>query len=94
MSACQSGGGGLAYGSDEFVGLPAALTLGGVRSVVCTAWTVDDVLPALAAMNVIPVPWVEPDDISDAVLFLASEEASGITGATLAVAAGASARNI
>ena len=56
--------------------------------------TVDDVLPALAAMNVIPVPWVEPDDISDAVLFLASEEASGITGATLAVAAGASARNI
>jgi hypothetical protein len=49
LSACQSGGGGLAYGSDEFVGLPAALTLAGVRSVVCTAWTVDDVLAAVTA---------------------------------------------
>jgi NAD(P)-dependent dehydrogenase (short-subunit alcohol dehydrogenase family) len=56
--------------------------------------TLEDALPALTAVNVIPVPWVDPNDISDAVLFLASDEASGITGATLSVAAGVNARNI
>lgn len=48
LSACQSGGGSLESGPDEFAGLPAALTLAGVRSVVCTAWKVDDALAALA----------------------------------------------
>ena len=32
-----------------------------------------------------PIPWVEPEDISDAVLFLASDEARHITGITLPV---------
>jgi (+)-trans-carveol dehydrogenase/(-)-trans-carveol dehydrogenase len=54
----------------------------------------EDALPALTEVNVIPVPWVEPNDISDAVLFLASDEAWGITGATLSVSAGVNARNI
>lgn len=49
LSACQSGGGGLDLGSDELGGLPAAMMLAGVRSIVCTAWTVDDVLSALTA---------------------------------------------
>ncbi|SDL94075.1 CHAT domain-containing protein [Nonomuraea jiangxiensis] len=49
LSACQSGGGGLDLGSDEFGGLPAAMMLAGVRSIVCTAWTVDDVLSAVSA---------------------------------------------
>ncbi|MEA2172062.1 MAG: (+)-trans-carveol dehydrogenase [Solirubrobacteraceae bacterium] len=40
------------------------------------------------AMNVLPVPWVEPHDISNALLFLASDEARYITGATLPVDAG------
>jgi hypothetical protein len=49
LSACQSGGGGLSIGSDELGGLPAAMMLAGVRSIVCTAWTVDDVLSAVSA---------------------------------------------
>lgn len=40
-------------------------------------------------MNALPVPWVEDRDISNAVLFLASEEARYITGPALAVDAGA-----
>jgi SDR family mycofactocin-dependent oxidoreductase len=56
--------------------------------------TLEDAIPALTAVNVIPVPWVDPSDISDAVLFLASDEAAAITGATLSVAAGVNARNI
>jgi (+)-trans-carveol dehydrogenase len=39
-------------------------------------------------MHVLPVGWVEPVDISNAVLFLASEEARYITGLTLTVDAG------
>jgi NAD(P)-dependent dehydrogenase (short-subunit alcohol dehydrogenase family) len=35
------------------------------------------------------VPWVEPADISNAVLFLASDEARYVTGQFLAVDAGA-----
>ena len=49
LSACQSGGGALAFGSDELGGLPAAMLLAGVRSIVCTAWTVDDVLGAVTS---------------------------------------------
>jgi (+)-trans-carveol dehydrogenase/(-)-trans-carveol dehydrogenase len=40
------------------------------------------------ALNALPVPWVEPVDISNAVLFLASDEARYITGVTLPVDAG------
>jgi (+)-trans-carveol dehydrogenase/(-)-trans-carveol dehydrogenase len=39
-------------------------------------------------MNALPVPWVEPEDVSNAVLFLASDEARYITGAALPVDAG------
>ena len=39
--------------------------------------------------NALPIPWVEPVDISNAVLFLASDEARYITGVTLPVDAGA-----
>jgi SDR family mycofactocin-dependent oxidoreductase len=56
--------------------------------------TREDALPAFASVNVIPAPYAEPDDISDAVLFLASDEAWAITGATLSVAMGVNARNI
>jgi SDR family mycofactocin-dependent oxidoreductase len=40
------------------------------------------------AMNVLPIPWVDPVDISNAVLFLASDEARYITGVTLPIDAG------
>ncbi|MEU6643601.1 mycofactocin-coupled SDR family oxidoreductase [Saccharomonospora sp. NPDC046836] len=50
--------------------------------------TVEDFLPVSQAMNALPTPWVEPVDVSNAVLFLASDEARFITGATLPVDAG------
>ena len=43
-------------------------------------------------MNVLPIPWVEASDISNAVLFLASDEARYITGVTLPIDAGMLAR--
>jgi SDR family mycofactocin-dependent oxidoreductase len=55
--------------------------------------TLDDALPAFASMNAIPVPWVEPIDISNAMAFLCSDEARYITGETIAVAAGMNASN-
>jgi (+)-trans-carveol dehydrogenase len=44
------------------------------------------------AMNALPIPWVEARDISNAVLFLASDEARYITGVTLPVDAGSIAK--
>jgi len=49
----------------------------------------DDLAPVSQAMHTLPVPWVEAIDISNAVLFLASDEARYITGMPLAVDAGA-----
>ncbi len=40
------------------------------------------------------VPWVEPDEVSDAVLFLASDQARHITGSVVDIQAGAAAKNI
>lgn len=44
---------------------------------------------AARAMNVLPVPWVEPEDVANASLFLASDEARFITSVALPVDAGA-----
>ena len=41
-----------------------------------------------AELNALPIPWVEPVDISNAVLWLASDEARYVTGITLPVDAG------
>jgi SDR family mycofactocin-dependent oxidoreductase len=52
--------------------------------------TRDDVLPAFATLQLMPgVPYIEPDDISNAVVFLASDEARYITGEFISVDAGA-----
>jgi SDR family mycofactocin-dependent oxidoreductase len=51
--------------------------------------TIDDFRPASQSLNAMPIPWVEPVDISNAVLFLASDEARYITGVALPVDAGA-----
>lgn len=56
--------------------------------------TLEDALPAFQSVNVIPAPYAEPDDISDAVLFLCSEGARYITGATLSAAIGVNAKNV
>jgi SDR family mycofactocin-dependent oxidoreductase len=50
--------------------------------------TAADAAEVLAARNLLPVPWVEPVDIANAVVFLASEEARYITGTQLVVDAG------
>jgi SDR family mycofactocin-dependent oxidoreductase len=50
--------------------------------------TADDVAEVLSARNLLPVPWVEPEDISNAVVFLASDEGRYITGTQLVVDAG------
>ena len=50
--------------------------------------TADDIVEAAKALNALPIPWVEPRDISNAVLCLASDEARYITGVTLPVDAG------
>jgi (+)-trans-carveol dehydrogenase len=42
-----------------------------------------------ASLQLLPVPWVEPEDVANAVLFLASDEARYITGVTLPIDAGA-----
>ena len=41
-----------------------------------------------SAGNLLPVPWVEPEDVAAAVLFLASAEARYVTGAQFVVDAG------
>jgi (+)-trans-carveol dehydrogenase len=38
--------------------------------------------------HILPIPWVEPADISNAVLFFASDEARYVTGVTLPIDAG------
>lgn len=47
-----------------------------------------DVDAALSHLNLLPVPYVDASDISDAVLFLASDESRYITGTALPVDAG------
>jgi len=51
--------------------------------------TVDDATDAFLTLNALPIKWVEAVDISNALLFLASDEARYITGVTLPVDAGA-----
>jgi (+)-trans-carveol dehydrogenase len=51
--------------------------------------TVDDARDTFQALNLLPIPWVEMSDISNAVLFLASDESRYITGVSLPVDAGA-----
>jgi SDR family mycofactocin-dependent oxidoreductase len=50
--------------------------------------TREDFVPASQAMNALPIPWVEPVDISNAVLFLASDDGRYLTGVALPVDAG------
>lgn len=52
----------------------------------------EDVAPGMTALHVQPVPWIEPSDVTAAVVFLASEAARYITGSVIDVDAGASAR--
>jgi (+)-trans-carveol dehydrogenase len=48
----------------------------------------EDIAEHFRALNALPIPWVESIDISNAVLFLSSEEARYITGVALPIDAG------
>lgn len=50
--------------------------------------TEEDFKVSSEANNLLPTPWVEPRDVSNAVLFLVSDEARFITGESLLVDAG------
>ncbi|GAA2734470.1 mycofactocin-coupled SDR family oxidoreductase [Actinocorallia aurantiaca] len=50
--------------------------------------TAEDMAPISQMMNALPIPWVEAVDISNAVLFLSSDEGRYITGVTLPIDAG------
>jgi SDR family mycofactocin-dependent oxidoreductase len=50
--------------------------------------TEGDVAQMFAAPHLLPIPWIEPVDVSNAVLFLASDEARYVTGTELKVDAG------
>jgi SDR family mycofactocin-dependent oxidoreductase len=51
--------------------------------------TEEDFAPLSQMAHVLPIPWVEAVDISNAILFLSSDEGRYITGVTLPVDAGA-----
>lgn len=55
--------------------------------------TKEDVAAVLQRLHPIPVPWVEPEDVSNAVLFLVSDDARYITGEAIHVAAGLNSNN-
>jgi SDR family mycofactocin-dependent oxidoreductase len=50
--------------------------------------TRENLAPRFQGLNVLPIPWVEPIDISNAVLWLASDESRYVTGVTLPIDAG------
>lgn len=53
--------------------------------------TTSDVIDGFTAQNLLPIPWIEPLDVSNAIVFLASDEGRYITGVTLPIDAGATA---
>jgi SDR family mycofactocin-dependent oxidoreductase len=50
--------------------------------------SLDDARDALTRLNALPVPWVEARDVSNAVLWLASDESRFVTGVALPIDAG------
>jgi (+)-trans-carveol dehydrogenase len=50
--------------------------------------TIEDVRPVSQAMNLLPIPWVEAVDLSNAIVFLSSQEGRYITGLAMTVDAG------
>lgn len=54
--------------------------------------TAEDVAPVMAELHTQPVPWLEPEEITAAVVYLVSDGARHITGSVLDVNAGASAK--
>jgi (+)-trans-carveol dehydrogenase len=49
---------------------------------------VEDAKPPLASWNALPIPWVESDDVSNALMYLASDQGRYVTGIALPVDGG------
>jgi (+)-trans-carveol dehydrogenase len=56
--------------------------------------TLEDFEEAAKRVHLLPVPYVQPEDIANAAVFLASEEGRYITGVALPVDAGANAKSV
>jgi len=54
--------------------------------------TLEDVLPVMQMLHVQPVSYMEPDEVTGVIMFLASPAARHITGSVIDINAGASAR--
>jgi SDR family mycofactocin-dependent oxidoreductase len=54
---------------------------------------IEEVKPAFGSTNPMGIPWVEPSDITDAVMFLLSDKARYISGEALSISAGGMASN-
>jgi SDR family mycofactocin-dependent oxidoreductase len=50
--------------------------------------TLEDVRDAMQSMHALPVPWLEPVDVSNAIVWLSSDEARYVTGVVLPIDAG------
>lgn len=55
--------------------------------------TLEDALPVFPVMSVMGVPYIEPEDVTDTVLFLLSDESRYVTGMQMRVDAGGYVRN-
>jgi SDR family mycofactocin-dependent oxidoreductase len=51
--------------------------------------TYEEALPGMQGLNALPIPYVEPEDVSKAVVFLASDDGRYITGVSLPIDGGA-----
>lgn len=51
--------------------------------------TREEATQPMQTMNALPLPWAEVDDISNAVLYLASDDSRHVTGTTITLDAGA-----
>jgi NAD(P)-dependent dehydrogenase (short-subunit alcohol dehydrogenase family) len=51
--------------------------------------TMDDAVPGFASLNLLPDPWLEVTDITEAIMWLVSESGRHVTGITLPVDLGA-----
>ena len=52
--------------------------------------TVEDAIPSFKSVHLLDIPWVEVEDITNAVLFLLSDESRYVTGTALPIDAGKS----
>jgi NAD(P)-dependent dehydrogenase (short-subunit alcohol dehydrogenase family) len=52
----------------------------------------EDVVAAFEAINAMPVAWVEPDDVTEAMIYLVGDSGRNVTGVQLSVDAGAAAK--